>query len=181
MAPTCRIRSQQPSKLNYWKGPFSGHLWLQTTVAPGASFRQHPKHPQSKNLSRSHQRNQAQMLGHARTSIHLAPRHDTFQNWRPCLAARHKHQAAAPVQETGRQETGTLQGLRGRIRLRLPTQTTFNHAIHNVFHMKLLYPYKSDKRFSHNQARPPPVVTEEGEQEYEIKKIVSWGQDNKGL
>lgn len=53
--------------------------------------------------------------------------------------------------------------------------------IHNVFHTNLLYPYKEDTNFRHNQPRLPPVVTEEGEEEYKVERIVSWTQDRQGL
>lgn len=53
--------------------------------------------------------------------------------------------------------------------------------IHNVFHAKLLSPYKHNKNFHRNQPRPPPEVTEEGEEEYEVEKILTWVQDDKGL
>lgn len=62
-------------------------------------------------------------------------------------------------------------------RLKLPpTMRT-----HDVFHAKLLFPYKSDDNFLRNQPRPPAVVTEEGEEEYKVEKIISWVQDKKGL
>src|ERR1051325_6914797 len=53
--------------------------------------------------------------------------------------------------------------------------------IHDVFHVNLLTPFKEDTDFQRRQIRPPPVITEEGEEEYEVEKIVSWEQTNKGL
>ncbi|QRV84949.1 Retrotransposable element Tf2 protein [Ceratobasidium sp. AG-Ba] len=51
---------------------------------------------------------------------------------------------------------------------------------HNVFH-NLLSPFTEDKDFHRRQARPPPIVTEEGEEEYEVDHVVAWEQRKNGL
>ncbi|KAF8761559.1 hypothetical protein RHS01_00207 [Rhizoctonia solani] len=53
--------------------------------------------------------------------------------------------------------------------------------IHNVFHLNLLAPFKEDTDFHRRQVKPPPIITEEGEEEYEVEKIVAWRQDKEGL
>ncbi|QRV77026.1 Retrotransposable element Tf2 protein [Ceratobasidium sp. AG-Ba] len=52
---------------------------------------------------------------------------------------------------------------------------------HNVFHINLLAPFTEDKDFHRRQARPPPIVTEEGEEEYEVDHVVAWEQQKNGL
>ncbi|QRW03545.1 Retrotransposable element Tf2 protein [Ceratobasidium sp. AG-Ba] len=52
---------------------------------------------------------------------------------------------------------------------------------HNVFHVNLLTPFTEDKDFHRRQARPPPIVTEEGEEEYEVDHVVAWEQRKSGL
>ncbi|QRV85410.1 Retrotransposable element Tf2 protein [Ceratobasidium sp. AG-Ba] len=52
---------------------------------------------------------------------------------------------------------------------------------HNVFHINLLTPFTEDKDFHRRQARPPPIVTEEGEEEYEVDHVVAWEQRKNGL
>ncbi|QRV82833.1 Transposon Tf2-7 polyprotein [Ceratobasidium sp. AG-Ba] len=52
---------------------------------------------------------------------------------------------------------------------------------HNVFHINLLTPFTEDKDFHRQQARPPPIVTEEGEEEYEVDHVVAWEQRKNGL
>ncbi|QRV73872.1 Retrotransposable element Tf2 protein [Ceratobasidium sp. AG-Ba] len=52
---------------------------------------------------------------------------------------------------------------------------------HNVFHINLLTPFTEDKDFHRRQARPPPIVTEEGEEEYEVDHVVTWEQRKNGL
>lgn len=52
--------------------------------------------------------------------------------------------------------------------------------IHNVFHVSLLSAVKEDSDFHRKQARPPPIITEEGEEEYKVEKIVTWEYVNKG-
>ncbi|QRV80094.1 Retrotransposable element Tf2 protein [Ceratobasidium sp. AG-Ba] len=52
---------------------------------------------------------------------------------------------------------------------------------HNVFHINLLAPFTEDKDFHRRQARPPPIVTEEGEEEYEVDHVVTWEQRKNGL
>src|SRR5881394_4664334 len=46
--------------------------------------------------------------------------------------------------------------------------------VHDVFHINLLSPYVEDKDFERRQVKPPPIITEEGEEEYEIDHIVGW-------
>ncbi|QRV96423.1 Retrotransposable element Tf2 protein [Ceratobasidium sp. AG-Ba] len=46
--------------------------------------------------------------------------------------------------------------------------------VHNVFHVNLLSPVTEDKDFYRRQARPPPLITEEGEEEYEVDHVVNW-------
>lgn len=53
--------------------------------------------------------------------------------------------------------------------------------MHNVFHMILLLPFHSDNDFHRRQVAPPPVTTEEGEEEYKVEKIVSWKRNRNGL
>ncbi|QRV82439.1 Transposon Tf2-7 polyprotein [Ceratobasidium sp. AG-Ba] len=52
---------------------------------------------------------------------------------------------------------------------------------HNVCHINLLTPFTEDKDFHRRQARPPPIVTEEGEEEYEVDHVVAWEQRKNGL
>jgi hypothetical protein len=62
------------------------------------------------------------------------------------------------------------------------TETIGSHAyqlllpetmkIHNVFHVKLLTPVKKDAEFQCNFAPPPPVITEGGEEQYQVDKLV---------
>ncbi|QRW07203.1 Retrotransposable element Tf2 protein [Ceratobasidium sp. AG-Ba] len=52
---------------------------------------------------------------------------------------------------------------------------------HNVFHINLLAPFTEDKDFHRRQARPPPIVTEEGEEEYEVDHVVACEQRKNGL
>src|SRR5881394_2499680 len=46
--------------------------------------------------------------------------------------------------------------------------------VHDVFHVNLLTPYTGDKDFERRQIKPPPIITEEGEEEYEVDHIVGW-------
>ncbi|QRW12456.1 Transposon Tf2-1 polyprotein [Ceratobasidium sp. AG-Ba] len=50
---------------------------------------------------------------------------------------------------------------------------------HNVFHINLLTPFTEDKDFHRRQERPPPIITEEGEEEYEVDHVVAWEQREK--
>jgi hypothetical protein len=50
-----------------------------------------------------------------------------------------------------------------------PPQTM---KIDNVFHANLLIPVKKDGEFHHNFTPPPPVITEEGEEQYQVEKLV---------
>ena len=44
--------------------------------------------------------------------------------------------------------------------------------IHNVFHISLLRRYNEDPH-GRKPERPPPIVTEEGEEEWEVEKILN--------
>jgi transposase InsO family protein len=46
--------------------------------------------------------------------------------------------------------------------------------VHNVFHINLVSIFKEDEDFHRRQAKPPPIITEEGEEQYEIDHIVAW-------
>jgi flagellar biosynthesis regulator FlaF len=46
--------------------------------------------------------------------------------------------------------------------------------VHDVFHINLLTRFKEDEDFHRQQAKPPPIITEGGEEEYEIDHIVAW-------
>ncbi|QRV80845.1 hypothetical protein RhiJN_08860 [Ceratobasidium sp. AG-Ba] len=47
---------------------------------------------------------------------------------------------------------------------------------YNVFHINLLTPFTEDKNIHRRQARPPPIVTEGGEEEYKVDHVVTWEQ-----
>ncbi|KAG9094119.1 hypothetical protein FS749_013093 [Ceratobasidium sp. UAMH 11750] len=53
--------------------------------------------------------------------------------------------------------------------------------VHNVFHASLLSPFNKDLNFHGPQANPPPIITPEGKEQYEIDHIVSWHQKKDGL
>jgi hypothetical protein len=53
--------------------------------------------------------------------------------------------------------------------------------IHNMFHVSLLSEAKEDTDFHRQQVKPPPVLTEEGEEEYEVERIINWEQRKGGL
>jgi hypothetical protein len=53
--------------------------------------------------------------------------------------------------------------------------------IHNVFHINLLSAASEDVDFHRRQVKPPPVITAEGEDEYEVEKIINWEQRKDGL
>jgi hypothetical protein len=55
-------------------------------------------------------------------------------------------------------------------RLQLPKTM----KVHDIFHINLLTRVKEDEDFHRRQAKPPPIITEEGEEEYEIDHIVAW-------
>jgi hypothetical protein len=50
--------------------------------------------------------------------------------------------------------------------------------IHDVFHVSLLTAYKSDTEFKRHFTPPPPVITAEGEEEYEVDKFVDWAAED---
>ncbi|CCO35912.1 hypothetical protein BN14_10033 [Rhizoctonia solani AG-1 IB] len=62
-------------------------------------------------------------------------------------------------------------------RLELPATM----RIHNVFHINLLSAFKEDTDFHRRQVKPAPIITDEGEEEYEVDKIVAWREDKDGL
>jgi transposase InsO family protein len=62
-------------------------------------------------------------------------------------------------------------------RLKLPKSL----RIHDVFHANLLTAEKRDTEFHWRQITPPPVVSENGEEEYEIERILSWRRTRAGL
>ncbi|QRV84573.1 Transposon Ty3-G Gag-Pol polyprotein [Ceratobasidium sp. AG-Ba] len=45
---------------------------------------------------------------------------------------------------------------------------------HNIFHINLLASFTEDKDFHRRQARPPPIITEEGEEQYKVDHVVAW-------
>ena len=53
--------------------------------------------------------------------------------------------------------------------------------IHDVFHMNLLLPFTEDIDFHRRQIKPPPIITEEGEEQYEVDHVVAWEQRGKQL
>ncbi|CCO34382.1 Retrotransposable element Tf2 155 kDa protein type 2 [Rhizoctonia solani AG-1 IB] len=50
--------------------------------------------------------------------------------------------------------------------------------IHDVFHVSLLTAYKSDTEFKLHFTPPPPVITAEGEEEYQVDKFVDWAAED---
>jgi hypothetical protein len=44
--------------------------------------------------------------------------------------------------------------------------------VHPVFHVSLLYPHPTND-FNRRPIPPPPVVTPEGEEEYEVERIIN--------
>jgi hypothetical protein len=46
--------------------------------------------------------------------------------------------------------------------------------IHNVFHANLLTPVREDEEFQSSFTPPPPVITEEGEEQYLVDKLMDW-------
>jgi hypothetical protein len=48
---------------------------------------------------------------------------------------------------------------------------------HDVFHANLLTPVRKDEEFQRNVAPPPPVITEDGEEQYQVEKLVDWKAD----
>src|SRR5258708_2695303 len=60
-------------------------------------------------------------------------------------------------------------------RLELPTQW----SIHPVFHIDLLTPYRETQMHGENYSRPPPEL-EEGEEEYEVEKILDHRKFGRG-
>jgi hypothetical protein len=45
--------------------------------------------------------------------------------------------------------------------------------IHDVFHTNLLSPFKEDADFHRKQPNPPPVISEEGEEQYQVDRIIA--------
>jgi hypothetical protein len=60
-------------------------------------------------------------------------------------------------------------------RVELPKQW----KIHNVFHADLITPYKETELHSPNFTRPPPDLID-GEEEYEVEKILDMKQKGRG-
>ncbi|CCO34445.1 Retrotransposable element Tf2 155 kDa protein type 1 [Rhizoctonia solani AG-1 IB] len=50
--------------------------------------------------------------------------------------------------------------------------------IHDVFHVSWLTAYKSDTEFKRHFTPPPPVITAEGEEEYQVDKFVDWAAED---
>ncbi|CCO37111.1 Retrotransposable element Tf2 155 kDa protein type 3 [Rhizoctonia solani AG-1 IB] len=50
--------------------------------------------------------------------------------------------------------------------------------IHDVFHVSLLTAYKSDTEFKRHFTPPPPVITAEGKEEYQVDKFVDWAAED---
>jgi hypothetical protein len=46
--------------------------------------------------------------------------------------------------------------------------------IHDVFHANLLTHVKEDEEFQCSFTPPPPIITEEGEEQYQVEKLVDW-------
>lgn len=46
--------------------------------------------------------------------------------------------------------------------------------IHDVFHINLRTPSKEDTDFHCHEVKPPPMITAEGEEEYQVDRIVAW-------
>jgi hypothetical protein len=51
--------------------------------------------------------------------------------------------------------------------------------VHNVFHANLLTPVKENEEFQCNFAPPPPVITEEGEEQYQVEKLADWKAEDR--
>ena len=47
--------------------------------------------------------------------------------------------------------------------------------------MNLLLPFTEDINFHRRQVKPPPMITEEGEEQYEVDHVVAWEQRGKQL
>ncbi|QRW25151.1 Retrotransposable element Tf2 protein [Rhizoctonia solani] len=50
--------------------------------------------------------------------------------------------------------------------------------IHDAFHVSLLSAFKQDTEFDCTFTLPPPVITAEGEEEYEVDKFVDWAAED---
>jgi hypothetical protein len=46
--------------------------------------------------------------------------------------------------------------------------------IHNIVPANLLTPVKKAEEFQCNFTPPPPIITEEGEEQYQVEKLVDW-------
>jgi hypothetical protein len=90
------------------------------------------------------------------------------------LATAHEHLEQKTVQETRQQEGGpfTITEKISSHTYRLDLPKTMK--VHNMFHINLLSIFREDKDFHRRQAKPLPIITEEGEEEYEIDHIVTW-------
>ncbi len=65
----------------------------------------------------------------------------------------------------------------GQVAYQLKLLTTMK--IHDIFHVDLLTPYCKTLSYSTNYIRPPPV-TEESEEEYEVKNIQDTQRHRRG-
>jgi hypothetical protein len=50
--------------------------------------------------------------------------------------------------------------------------TMLARGIHNAFHENLLRPYHPDTAFERNPVAPPPIQFPDGNNEYEVEKLV---------
>lgn len=62
-------------------------------------------------------------------------------------------------------------------RLELPPSM----KIHNVFHVSLSSKFTPDEQWGRKPTQPPPIETEEGEEEFGVEKIVDWKIENRTL
>ncbi|QRV73440.1 Transposon Ty3-G Gag-Pol polyprotein [Ceratobasidium sp. AG-Ba] len=79
--------------------------------------------------------------------------------------------ARAPVEGLTPRIPGAGAGIRQNS---CPTSLPKTIRVHNVFHINLLSPVTEDKDFHRKQVKPPPIITEEGEEEYEVDHVVNW-------
>ncbi|QRV84393.1 Retrotransposable element Tf2 protein [Ceratobasidium sp. AG-Ba] len=83
----------------------------------------------------------------------------------------------ATLKEARQQEIRALCHIRKDFLTCLPLELPKTMRTHNVFHINLLTPFTEDKDFHRRQARPPPIVTEEGEGNM---KWTMWSHGNNG-
>jgi hypothetical protein len=46
--------------------------------------------------------------------------------------------------------------------------------VRGVVHANLLTPVQEDEEFQCSFTTPPPVITEEGEEQYQVDKLMDW-------